>query len=538
MSAPAPESDRIDARRLLIVFSVMLAVLLEIIDTSIVNTALPAMMGNLGATLDEIDWVITGYIISNVVVIPLTGWLAATFGRKRYFVTSILLFTFASLMCGLAQSANALVFWRVVQGLGGGALLSTSQAIMIETFPARQQGVGQAIFGVGAMIGPSLGPTLGGWLTDNYSWHWIFLINVPLGLLAAFLCATTLRKPVVEPKRADRVDWTGIALLIVGVGALQTVLERGHKDDWFESSTIVWLTAAALIGGVAFVVRELTTDHPVVDLRVLRHRALAVGCALGILMGIGLYGSIFLLPVYTQSLLGWTAWDSGLAVLPSSVMTALMMGVAGRLVYKVGPRALLGTGMVVMIVALWKMSHWTLASTYDHLFWPQAMRGIAMGLMFVPVSIVTLRSLPPADLPQGAGLYNLFRQLGGSFGVALLTTVLDRRAEVHRFQLSEHAGRLDPIAAQQLKEAAAGLVGRGLDPQAAERAAAAMIDGRVGAAASLHAFQDAYIYIALLFLIGLPLLVFVSNRVPGMDAPATAPPRKDEPTRDAVAAHA
>jgi DHA2 family multidrug resistance protein len=527
VSAPAPEADRLDLRRLLIVFSVMLAVLLEIIDTSIVNTALPAMMGNLGATLDEIDWVITGYIISNVVVIPLTGWLAATFGRKRYFVTSILIFTFASLMCGLAQSADALVFWRVVQGLGGGALLSTSQAIMIETFPARQQGTGQAIFGLGAMIGPSLGPTLGGWLTDEYSWHWIFLINVPLGVLAAFLCATSLRPPAVEPRRADRVDWIGIALLIVGIGALQTVLERGHKDDWFESRTIVWLTGAAVIGGLAFIVREMTTAHPVVDLRVLRHRALAVGCALGVLTGIGLYGSIFLLPVYTQSLLGWTAWDSGLAVLPSSVMTAVMMVVCGRLVYKLGPRVLLGTGMVVMIVGLWKMSQWTLASTYDHLFWPQVLRGLAMGLMFVPISLATLRALPPADLAQGAGLYNLFRQLGGSFGVALLTTVLDRRAEVHRFALSEHAGRLDPIAAQQLQQATAGLMGRGLDAHGAERAAAAMLDGRVGAAAQLHAFQDAYVYIALLFVLGLPLVFFVSNRIPGMEAaPASAPAKK------------
>jgi MFS transporter, DHA2 family, multidrug resistance protein len=536
MSAPAAPEDRIDLRRLMIVFSVMLAVLLEIIDTSIVNTALPAMMGNLGATLDEIDWVITGYIISNVVVIPLTGWLAATFGRKRYFVTSILLFTFASLMCGLAQSADALVFWRVVQGLGGGALLSTSQAIMIETFPARQQGVGQAIFGVGAMIGPSLGPTLGGWLTDNYSWHWIFLINVPLGLFAAFLCASTLQKPLVEPKRADRVDWTGIALLVIGIGALQTLLERGHKDDWFESRSIVWLAAAACIGIVAFIVRELTTDHPVVDLRVLRHKALAAGCGLGILMGIGLYGSIFLLPVFTQQLLGWPAWDSGLAVLPSSVMTAVMMMLAGRLVYSVGPRAMLGTGMVVMIVALWQMSHWTLHATMDHLFWPQMLRGLAMGLMFVPVSIATLRSLPPADLAQGAGIYNLFRQLGGSFGVALLTTVLDRRAEVHRFQFAEHAGRLDPIAAQQLSEATAGMMARGLDPHAAERAAAAMLDGQVNAAASLHAFQDAYVYIALLFVIGLPLVMFISRMVPGMEAPP-APAKNDAPG-EAAAAHA
>jgi DHA2 family multidrug resistance protein len=513
------DSERLGLRQLLIVFSVMLAVLLEIIDTSIVNTALPAMMSSLGATLDEIDWVITGYIISNVVVIPLTGWLASRFGRKRYFTTSILVFTAASLACGLSGSANALVFWRVVQGLGGGALLATSQAIMVETFPARQQGTGQAIFGVGAMIGPSLGPTLGGWITDNYSWHWIFLINVPLGLLAAALCASTLRDPPsLRARRSAGVDWPGIALLVVGVGCLQTVLERGHKDDWFESPHILWLSIAAAVGSLCFVARELSAEHPVVDLRVLRRPALAVGCALGVLMGIGLYGSIFLFPVYTQSLLHWTAWRSGQAVLPSSVTTAVMMVVCGRLIWRVGPRAMLGAGMAVMIVALWNMSRWTLDAGWDQLFWPQVLRGLAMGLMFVPVSVATLRSLPPAEVPQGAGLYNLFRQLGGSFGVAGITTLLDRRADVHRFQLSEHVGVLDPAAAHQLDTLRQSFSGRGLGAAAADHAAAAVLGGRVDAYASLHAFQDAYLYIAALFVLGLPLLWFVARDAPGKSA--------------------
>jgi DHA2 family multidrug resistance protein len=512
-----PEPDeRIDLRRLLIVFSVMLAVLLEIIDTSIVNTALPSMMGNLGATLDEIDWVITGYIISNVIVIPLTGWFAARFGRKRYFTVSILVFTSASLMCGLSPTVNALVFWRVVQGLGGGALLATSQAIMVETFPARQQGTGQAIFGFGAMIGPSLGPTLGGWITDNYSWHWIFLINVPLGLLAAFLCASVLRDPdYLKARRGLGVDWPGIALLVAAVGCLQTVLERGHKDDWFESPMIFWMTVVAGFAGALFVVRELTAEHPVVDLRVLRRRPLAVGCALGVLMGVGLYGSIFLFPVYTQQLLRWTAWDSGLAVLPSSLTTAVMMVLCGRLIWRVGPRVMLTLGMCVMICGLWKMSQWTLDSGWDQLFWPQVMRGLAMGLMFVPVSVATLRALPPTEVAQGAGLYNLFRQLGGSFGVAVLTTVLDRRADVHRFPLSETVGPLDPNAALQMHALTRLLAHRGLPGGAAERAAAALLDAQVSAHAHLAAFQDAYLMIAALFVLGLPLLLLVAREAPG-----------------------
>lgn len=511
---------RLDLRRILIVVSVMLAVLLEIIDTSIVNVALPSMMGNLGASLDEIDWVITGYIISNVIVIPMTGWMAARFGRKRYFTTSILVFTTASLFCGTSGSVSQLVTWRIVQGLGGGALLATSQAILIESFPPSKQGVGQAIFGVGAMIGPSLGPTLGGWLTDNYSWHWIFLINVPLGLVAAALCATQLSDPAhLAEQRRTKVDWPGIALLIVGIGSLQTLLERGNREGWFASD---WITALAVTAGVALVAlvwRELATDQPIIDLRILKRRSLSTGCGLGMLMGVGLYGSIFLFPVYTQSLLRWSAWDSGLAILPSSIATALVMAVVGRIVWNVGPRVILGSGMLIMIAALLGMSHWTLAAGWDQLLGPQILRGIAMGAMFVPLSTATLRSLPPREVAQGAGLYNLFRQLGGSFGIAILTTALDHRALVHRTGLAAHVGPLDPVAAGKLDAIAHGLVLRGVDPFSARSAAAAFLDHLLNAQASLQAFQDAYLGLAVLFVCALPLAFGVARHAPGKYAP-------------------
>jgi DHA2 family multidrug resistance protein len=519
-SLASEEDYRLDLRRILIVVSVMLGVLLEIIDTSIVNVALPSMMGNLGATLDEIDWVITGYIISNVTVIPMTGWMAARFGRKRYFTTSILVFTAASLFCGTSTSVSELVLWRVVQGLGGGALLATAQAILVESFPPSKQGVGQAIFGVGAMIGPSLGPTLGGWLTDNYSWHWIFLINVPLGLVAASLCATQLTDPdYLKDQRRTRVDWAGIALLVAGVGSLQTVLERGNREDWFASPLITALAATAAVALVALVWRELTTDQPIIDLRVLKRRPLWTGCGLGMLMGVGLYGSIFLFPVYTQSLLRWSAWDSGLAILPSSIATALVMSVVGRLIWNVGPRAILAVGMGVMVFALVGMSHWTLASGWDQLLTPQILRGIAMGGMFVPLSTATLRSLPPREVAQGAGLYNLFRQLGGSFGIAILTTVLDHRAQVHRTGLAPHLGPLDPVASHTLDALTRGLLQRGLDPHSARTAAAAALDRMLDAQASLQAFQDAYLGMAILFACALPLVFGVARHAPGKHAP-------------------
>jgi MFS transporter, DHA2 family, multidrug resistance protein len=513
-AAVAEEDFRLDLPTLMVVFAVMLATVLEIIDTSIVNVALPDMMGNLGATIDEIGWVVTGYIISNVIVIPMTNWLATRFGRKRYLTSSILLFTAASVLCGNATSLGELVFFRVLQGLGGGALLATSQSVMIESFPPSKQGLGQAIFGVGAMIGPSLGPTLGGWIVDNLSWPWIFYINLPLGLLAATLCAVYLRDPAHLRGRRLRVDVAGIALLVVAVGALQTVLERGHRLDWFESPLVVTLSVVAAVAVVLFVVRELTAAEPVVDLRVLRHAKLATGCALGAVMGVGLYGSIFLFPVFSQNLLGWTAWDSGMAVLPSSIATACTMLVVGRLVWRIGPRPIFAVGMAVFLVSLGGMMQWTALTGWGDVLWPQIGRGVAMGAMFVPLSTSTLRSLPPTEVQKGAGLYNLFRQLGGSFGIAVLGTLLDQRSQVHRAHLTEQVSPLAPLARAQLGRLHELFVQRGFDATSALDAAHRALSARLDMQSTALAFEDAYKFIAAVCLLSLPLIVFLGRGAP------------------------
>ncbi|MEB2346633.1 MAG: DHA2 family efflux MFS transporter permease subunit [Deltaproteobacteria bacterium] len=514
----APAAEGLSLARWLMILGVMLAVMLEIIDASIVNVAMPVMMGNLGATVDEISWVATSYIIANVVVIPMTSWLAGRFGRRRYFVGSILLFTGASFLCGTAQTLPVLVAFRVLQGLGGGALLATSQSILVETFPPEQQGTGQAIFGMGAMLGPSLGPTLGGWITDQWSWPWIFFVNVPLGIAAAALCFRYLPEPRAGARRDTRVDWPGIALLVVGVAALQTFLERGNRLDWFESGFIVALALVAAVALACFVWHELRTEHPVVDLRVFRHRALAVGCAWGAAIGVGLYGSVFLLPLFTQNLLHFTSWQSGLAILPSSLATALMMPIAGRLVWRLGPAPLLGAGLLAFVPAVYAMSHWTLQSGYWDLFWPQVGRGVAMGLMFVPLSTATLRALPPAEVLQGAGLYNLFRQLGGSMGIATLATLVDHRGALHRALLAEHVTPLSEAARVRLDLFTAGLVARGLDPETAARAAYEALERIVASQAALLAFRDCYLLIVLLFLALVPL-------VPLLQRPPAAPAR-------------
>jgi MFS transporter, DHA2 family, multidrug resistance protein len=513
-AAPVAEDFHLGFRKIMVLFAVMLAMILELIDTSIVNVALPDMMGNLGATIDEIGWVVTGYIISNVIVIPLTPWLSNRFGRRRYVTVSILIFVAASALCGISTSLLELVVFRVIQGLGGGALISTAQTVMVESFPPSKQGLGQGLFGVGAMLGPSLGPTLGGWITSNFSWPWVFYINVPLGLIAAAMCVLYMEDPPHQARRAMKVDYIGLLLLIVGVGALQTVFERGHRLDWFESELITWLTLAAVVSIALFVWRELTTPEPMVDLHVLRHRSLAISSVLGVAMGMGLFGVIFLFPVYSQTLLGWTAWQTGMAVLPGSLMTAVSMFIAGRIIWRTGPAPLYLVGGVVFVVALSGMMSWNHLSGWDDVIPAQLARGVAMGLMFVPLSTAALRMLPPQEVPKAAGLYNLFRQLGGSFGIAVLGTMLDYRTRIHGSYISEHVSTLSPWAAERSANLQAMFAQRGLDAGTAADAAEKALSNLINLQARALAFEDAYRLILIVVVATAPLVLLLKRADP------------------------
>src|ERR1039457_55111 len=344
-----------EPHKYIIAFAVPLASLLQVIDASIVNVALPDMMGNLGASLDEIAWVSTGYILASVIVIPLTGWLSSFFGRKRYFVVSVLVFTAASFLCGAAHSLGALIFWRVVQGVGGGALMTTSQVVLLEAFPVEEAGMAMALFGLGVMVGPTIGPTLGGWITDNYNWPWIFYINVPLGLLAAFMVAEYVHDSPHQ-RRAPTVDYAGILLLVTSVSALQYLLEHGEREDWFDSRLITGLAITSVVAGAALVWREMTAEHPVIDFRVLRHRQMWVGTILGIVMGMGLFASVFTLPIFLQGNLRITAEQTGIVLLPGAVATAISMFVAGKLNARFDPRALVATGALLFVASMWQLS--------------------------------------------------------------------------------------------------------------------------------------------------------------------------------------
>jgi DHA2 family multidrug resistance protein len=506
--APAVERRHGEEHRYLIAFAVVLAALMQVIDSSIVNVALPDMMGNLGASLDEIAWVTTGYILASVIVIPLTGWLGQLFGRKRYFVGSIVLFTASSFFCGASHSLGLLIFWRIVQGIGGGALMTVSQAVLFEAFPPEEAGMAMALFGVGVMVGPTIGPTLGGWLTDNYGWPWIFYINIPVGILAAVMIAAYVHDRA-DQKRPGRIDYIGIALLVVSVGALQYVLEHGQTEDWFDSRLITSLSVIGLVGGAALLWRELTTKHPVIDFRVLRHRQMWVGTLLGVVMGIGLYAMSFTLPVFLQGNLHMTAEQTGIVLLPGAIATALSMFVVGRFTNRVDPRILITAGALIFAAAAWRLSLITGESGSGDFFWPLILRGVGLGLMFVPLTTITLAELSPTELPQGTGLYNFFRQLGGSFGIAGIATLLSRYTAQYHAVLAEHVTRLDPMSTGRVEVLTRGMMARGADLWTARARAYQLLEREVMGQASVIAYSRVYVLSAVIILAIIPMLVLV-----------------------------
>jgi len=492
----------------LIAFAVVLAALMQVIDSSIVNVALPDMMGTLGANLDEIAWVSTGYILASVIIIPLTGWLGNFFGRKRYFVSSIIIFTASSFLCGAAHSLTSLVVWRIVQGLGGGALMTVSQAVLFESFPPEEAGTAMALFGLGVMVGPTIGPTLGGWLVDNYGWPWIFYINIPVGVLAATMIAAYVHDPEGQRKPAS-IDYQGIALLAVSVGAIQYVLEHGQREDWFDSRFITSLVVIGVVGMVALLWRELTTDHPVIDFRVMRHRQMWVGTILGVVMGVGLYAMSFTLPVFLQTNLHMTAEQTGLTLLPGAIATAISMAVVGRLTNRIDPRLLITSGALIFAWAAWQLAHITGESGQSDFFWPLIWRGIGLGLMFVPVTTITLAELSAAELGQGTGLYNFFRQLGGSFGIAVIATLVARYTSQFRAILGEHIGVTDPASLARLSMLTRGMIAKGADPARAHEQALRLLEGQLMGQASVIAYSRIYMLAMVLILCLIPLLLLV-----------------------------
>ena len=506
-AAALPLSAAADRYRFkyIIAITVSLASVLELLDTSIVNVAIPHMMGNLGATLDQIAWVSTGYIVANVIVLPITGWLSAYFGRRRYFAGSIALFTLASFLCGNAGSLGALIFWRIVQGLGGGALLSTSQAILYEEFPREEYGTAMAIFGVGVMVGPTLGPTVGGWITDTYGWPWIFYINIPFGMLALALTMSFINDSRHQ-ERSTRVDFVGLGLLAVGIGALQTMLERGERLDWWSSGQVRLLAITSALSLITFIWHELRTEDPVVDLRILKSRQLAVGVVFGLVLGVCLYATVFVLPVYLQNIRNFTANQTGLVILPGALASAFTMAVMGRTTGKFDARLSITAGVGIFALSMWKHAHFTTESGMSDFFWPLIFRGVGLGLIFVPLTNLALADLPMSKIPNGTGLFNLMRQLGGSIGIALSATLLQRFTTIHRADLAANITPYAEATRERLAAITQTLIARGEVPAIAQTKAIGFLNAIVTKQAMMLSFEQLFLLFGMVFVLSLALL--------------------------------
>ncbi|MGH7632776.1 MAG: DHA2 family efflux MFS transporter permease subunit, partial [Gemmatimonadaceae bacterium] len=444
-------------------------------------------------------------ILASVIVIPLTGFLGDLFGRKRYFVGSIVVFTASSFLCGASHSLAMLILWRVVQGVGGGALMTVSQAVLFESFPTEEAGMAMALFGLGVMVGPTIGPTLGGWLTDNYGWPWIFFINVPIGIVAAIMIAGYVKDPAHQ-KRPHSIDYMGIALLIASVSAVQYVLEHGERDDWFASGFITTLVVIGVVGGALLIWRELTTDEPVIDFRVLRSRQLTAGVSIAALLGVALYGSVFVLPIFLQSLHGMTAWQTGKIILPGALASAVTMGFVGKFANRIDARVTVTIGALLFMLSMYMLSVLTFDAGARDMFWPLIWRGVGLGLIFVPLTNATMADLTTAKLAQGTGMFNLTRQLGGSLGIAIMATLLTRFTTVQKSVLTEHIVAGAPDTQYRLGVLTQGLMARGATALTAHQQALALLDKQVQVQASLMSFSRIYLLSGFLLVASLPLL--------------------------------
>lgn len=503
-------------RRVIVTITAVCCALLEIVDTTIINVALNEMRGSMGATLSEIGWVITAYAIGNVIVVPLTSFLSQQFGRSNYFAASIVLFTICSFLCGNATSMWELILFRFLQGVGGGALLVTSQTIITEAYPIEKRGMAQAIYGLGVIVGPTLGPPLGGYIVEHYSWPYIFYINLPIGVIATMLTLTYVKSPKYGEKRAaNQIDWWGIVFLAGAVGSLQFVLERGQEEDWFSSSMILGFTVLCGVCTYLFIWRELTYKNPIVELRVLKNNNLRVGTVLSFILGFGLYGSTFIIPLYTQNSLGWTAYQAGLLMVPSSLMTAFMMPIIGQAIQRgVRQKYLAALGMFLFFIfCMWGYRILTPDTGSDAFFWMLMLRGLAMSMLFIPVTTLSLSTLRGKQIGQGAAFTGMMRQLGGSFGIALITTFMTRQNALHRNDLIGHINPDNGIFQQHYQGTVANFMQHGMAPNEAKLAALRVMDGSIMNQAAVLSYMDVFLYIGIMFLICVPFILMLKNSV-------------------------
>jgi DHA2 family multidrug resistance protein len=437
----------------LIAASVMLATFMEVLDTSVASVALPHIAGSLSASVDESTWVLTGYLISNAIVLPSTGWLSNFFGRRQYQIISVAVFALASALCGASTSLAMLVTARVIQGAAGGGLQPVSQAVLLESFPREKHGMAMAVYGLGIILAPLIGPTLGGWITDQYSWRWVFYINIPVSIAAVLMIHAFVEDPpYARRERNLPIDYIGFGFLALWLGTFQIILDKGQEADWFGSVWVRWFAAVSVISMLVFIIHELRSEHPLVDLRVLRNRNLAVGTFLIGLIGIVIYGTVTLLPLFLQDLLGYTAYDSGLAVSPRGIGALISLLIAGQLIGKIDSRTLIAVGLGIRALSLFMLGDLNLQIGMWNIVWPNVINGFANGFLFVPLTTLTMSTLSNEQMGRGTGLYNLTRNMGASFGVSMVTTLLVRGAQRHQAVMVGHLTPYDSSFRQFLHQ--------------------------------------------------------------------------------------
>jgi DHA2 family multidrug resistance protein len=510
MAAAAPSATAQQhpaSNKWLIAVAVMLATIMEVLDMTIANVALLHIRGSLSAGVDEAAWVITSYIVANAIVIPLTGWCGAYFGRKRFFNFSILLVVCSSLMAGASPNLPTLVVFRVLQGLGGGAMMPMSQAILMETFPPDEQAVAMSVWGLGMMLGPVMGPIVGGWLVDNYSWRWMFYINAPIGLMASFMITVFVHDPVYLRRGISRIDWWGLFYLVIGVCGIQVMLDKGERLDWFSSGLIITLLIAGIVGVTLFIVQELRTHEPIVNLRVLHNRTFAVGTLFTTIIMFGMYGTYTLIPLYCQQVQGYTPLLAGLVLSAQSFGTFASLLLAGRLFNRVDPRYLVTFGCLIAGVGTWSMAHFNSDIDFWGIAMPGLLRGAGSGFIFIPLTTMTLGSVAREDMGTASGLFNMVRSIGGSVGIAILVARLASGSQIHQNYL---VGNVDPFrlgAWSHSSAAAAGMIGNITRHGAAPLIG--MVYGEVQRQAMILAFVDDFRIIAYIFFALSPLVLLM-----------------------------
>jgi len=496
----------------IVTIAVMLATFMEVLDTTVVNVSIPHISGNLSATYEEGTWVVTSYLVANAIILPLSGWLANYFGRRRMLLFCVAGFSLASLLCGMATSLSQLIIFRVFQGLAGGGLQPLAQAILFETFPKEKHGQAMAAYGLGIIVAPIIGPTLGGWITDNYTWRWIFYLNIPVGIFSmAMMMRFVHDPPYLKRDRDASVDLWGICLLAIGLGSLQIMLDTGQRKDWFGSRDIRIETFLCLFGLLIFVFRELTIDHPIVDLRSLKDRSFAVGVGLMSAVGFCLYASLVLLPQYLETLLNYPSMQAGLALSPRGLGSFCLTFIVGAIAARVDVRKLLVAGFAVGAFTMFRFSGLNLNAGYWDIFWPQVMQGGAMACMFIPLAAAAMSHVPREKMGNATSIFNLMRNIGGSVGIAVMTTLLARRQQFHQNRIVEHLLPGQPYVSGLLQQFTGFFLMKGSDPATASRRAMGALYGIVREQAAMLSFVEAFKVMGLVFLVMIPMVTLLKD---------------------------